>query len=587
MKDLKSRLYDFITDFSVKHGSTSRKKLLSSYVSLFLIFTMLMVTTFAWFTASDKSTISSDTFTMESGTNMRVNDGEEISNHIILDNVTLGEASSVDGRNIYFPTTGTFDSTTSNMVFREGTIGDQNFNYIYKNFTIRADSVQTNIYVKGYSIKVGDTDYNGSTAIDFDKNTGAPLDIDQKEECPVRIAFIENSQNSPKVLEPDALIPEYVNKYEAVSSIDANGKAYTEVSNADPFSPYYMLGTPLFSVPANQPLDVTMVVWLEGGVNSKIGTSKCNDYAGLPISIDIEIESNFSGEETVYFIDDTHGDTDASVTHWITDENNPCVVTMTYSDTDADGNTQKKTIVMKDAGTINNCPAWKASIPTNIVTDIMFARYSVLNETIYNAWYTSPDIEKLSTFSDLSKAYGYSTHGALQKSRTVNQNDPNSSRYLYYTALGGNGRSTTTDPTYRLAPCVGYWGINFGGSTGGGGSNTPSGGGTSDGNCNATIIVQDDGNKVTPDIANHGARLFATFNDGTKIELTTHNNNDKRHQGTGSVGYGKTLTRIILTDSSGGNIWASYTLTSAWSVPSQGSYTVTCTIGSDGRVSHN
>lgn len=578
MKDLQSKVYDFITDFSVKHGSVSRKKLLTSYVSLFLIFSILMVTTFAWFTASDRATISSDTFTMESGTNMRVNDGEELSNHIILDDVTLGEASSIDGRNIYFPTTGTLDSTTSNMVFREGTIGDQNVNYVYKNFNLRADSVQTDVYVKSYSIKVGDVDYNGSTEITF-SSSGAPQDIVKKDECPIRIAFIQNSEDSPTVLEPDALIEEYVNNYEAVSSTDSNGKASVDVSTADPFSPYYMLGTPLFSIPANTPLDVTMVVWLEGGVNTDDGTSNCDKYAGLPISIDIEIESNFSNEETVYFIDDTHGDDIADVRHWITDAENPCKVTMTYIDTDADGNSQSKTIVMQEAGKINDCPAWKASIPTSIVTNITFARYSVLDETIYNAWYTSPNIATLSSYSDFNKAYGYK--GSLQNTRE----DGNGNRYLYYTALGGNGRSTTTDPAYRLAPCVGYWGITFG-TTGGGsssGGGSASGGGTSGDTCKVTVIVQDDGNKVTYDMNNNNAKLYAKFSDGTEILLDGKDGD--RPKGTGSVACGRMLTKIVLKHSSGYE--TTYSLSSAWTVPTQGSYTITCTIGSDGKVSHN
>lgn len=472
MNELKTKFYDFIIAAAVKNGSTSKKKLLSSYVSLFLIFSILMVTTFAWFTSSDQASISSDTFTMESGTNMRVNEGEDISNHIILDHVVLGEASSIDGRNVYFPTTDTFSSDTNSMIFREATIGDQNYNHIYKNFTLKADSEKTDIYIKGYSIRVGDTDYNGSTEIKYDDN-GTPTEIAKKAECPIRIAFITNSQLTPTVLEPDALIQEYVKNYIAVSATNSAGYASTGTSTANPFSLYYMLGTPIFTLERNVDLDVTMVVWLEGGINDKTGTSKCDEYVGLPISIDIEIESNFSDSEEITFIDDTHGDGDwneynnQDSRHWITDNDNPCAVTVTYIDTtkiDSGGN-QSKTIVMKKVADINGCPAWKAYIPKAVKENITFARYSVKEETIFNAWYTVKGIEDkdngLAKNSDFDNVKGKTK--LLQESRAINSSE----NYTTYRAVGGNGKGNTRDPAhgyteeqerkYRLAPCAGYW----------------------------------------------------------------------------------------------------------------------------------
>lgn len=600
MKELKTKFYDFIIAAAEKNGSTSRKKLLSSYVSLFLIFSILMVTTFAWFTSSDNAVISSDTFTMESGTNMRVNEGEEISNHIILDNVVLGEASSIDGRNVYFPTTDTFSSNTGNMKFREATIGDQNFNYIYKNFKLRADSEKTNIYVKGYSIKVGDTDYNGSTEIKYDNN-GAPTEIVRKEECPVRIAFITDSQLDPTVIEPDALIDQYVKKYVAVSSTNSSGAPTTGISTANPFSPYYMLGTPLFSIEKHTDLDVTMVVWLEGGANEETGNSVCDRYAGLPISIDIEIESNFDGDETITFIDDTVGDSDpndGSSKHWITDAANPCVITMTYLDTDLSGSTQSKSIVMKQVADQNGCHAWQAVIPKSVVTDITFARYSVNDEIIFNAWYTSENISKLSGNSNFNEPGPKAMMSQYGMSLQTTRETISGSRYLTYTAKAGNGRGDTRasynrgeitledEKKFRLAPCVGYWGINFGessGGTGGNNNNTQQGGATSDSKCNLTIIIQDEGNKVLNDYRYNGAKLYAVFNDNSKFEIKSLDGD--RPFGTGSVSYSSILTRIEMQHSNGTVKY--FLLSDPWVVRSQQSYTLTCTIGGNESVSHN
>ena len=105
--------FSFFFFFFSQKKICGRKKLTASYLSIFLVFMLLISSTLAWFTVNDTADISSDTFTMESVSGLRVNDGEDLKNHISIENLVLSEASSVDGRNMYFPTTGTFTNNTS------------------------------------------------------------------------------------------------------------------------------------------------------------------------------------------------------------------------------------------------------------------------------------------------------------------------------------------------------------------------------------------------------------------------------------------------------------------------------------------
>ena len=132
----------------------SSRRISTSYISLFLVVLLITTTTVSWFTIADSAKVNSDAFTMESSSGLRVNDGEDLKNHIRLDDLLLAEASSVDGRNMYFPLEGNFSSTTTNMTFREGNVGDRNKLYAYKDFTLKGDSGVTNVYIKSYSIKV-------------------------------------------------------------------------------------------------------------------------------------------------------------------------------------------------------------------------------------------------------------------------------------------------------------------------------------------------------------------------------------------------------------------------------------------------
>ena len=514
-----------LTDTLQCGKSFNLKKISTSYISIFLILLLLLSTTLAWFTINDTAYVDSDTFTMESVSGLRVNDGEDLKNEIKIENLVLSEASSVDGRNMFFPTTGTFTSNTSEMTFREGNAGDKNVNYCYKDFVLKGDSSVTYVYIKSYSVTVdrvvnGETVhevFDGSTKITYDSH-GVPIDQERHAECPVRMSFIDDSANEPIVLDPSALINSYVNKYNAIDSIDENGKATTKESNAESFSDYYFgTGQPIFTLVGQKPLNVAMVVWLEGTSDA------CDQYVGQNISVDIELESNWSEMEYVYFVDDTIPDSGkVNDPHKWINKDKDCFVVMTYTDISAEN--ARKSVVMKQS--YNNQYEWYAPIPKNIITDISFYRYNLNKEEIYNAWHTFEGVD--SQLSSTASTWATNILGAnkLQEYRTNNGTASGTIEHTY-TARRGNGYGSTTVTKERLSPCIGYWGTL--GSTE---TTVTTQGTTSDTTAATQATTSPSGKTVTIEISlgtikpwvqsnitYDGYELYAEFNDGNLVKM--------------------------------------------------------------------
>lgn len=499
--------------------SHSFKGISYSYISLFLVVMVLVGSTVSWFTIKDNANINSNIMNFNSGTGLRVNDGEDITNHIKVDDFKIDEASSVDGRNLFFPNNNVDGDSnlTYSLQYRDATVGDKNQRFLYKDFTVSADSKETNVYVKSYTIKVGDETFNGSTQILFDNSKPPkPTDIVTHDTCPIRIAFITDSQDKPTVFDPTALVDRYAKTYPAISStsLDTGSVINTENSTSISFSDYYYaVGKPIFTLEGTTPKKVTMVAWLEGTGDN------CDKYAGKPLSIDIELESNFKDMELITFVDDTVGDNDASVTHWI-NKDNDCIVTMTYKDITTTGSPYRTVIMQENDKDAKGNPTWVAPIPEEVVTDITFNRYSLNDEMIYNAWYTREQVETM---------WEHKLDGrkpaALQESRVIN-----GTRKTVYTALGGNGYGKTEDISQRLSPCLGYWDYeNIKKPSGGGSSSGGSGEIIEDPNANIKIgidfnITTNEKTWIEENINSNGYTMYAKFIDGTLVPMKLDNN---------------------------------------------------------------
>lgn len=532
-----------------KKVQSAKKNITIVYVSLFLAMILFSTATFSWFTAKDTATILSDSLQMNASSGLRVNEGEEISNIISLKDIHLSEVSSVDGRNMFLPLSCNYSSDTYDMIFREASVGDQNEHFAYKNFTLTGDSELTQIYLKSYNIQVTDKNgvtykYNGGTEINYENKI--PVSQVAKVECPVRIAFIQDSANKPVVIDPTALVDEHVTNYNVVEAISSAGFATCTTSDYTSFSNHYFsYNNPLFELFGSESKNVAMVVWLEGGASSTVS----DKFADATISVDVELESNFSNFIDIFFVDDTIGDDDTNVKHWI-NPNDDCIVCMAYYDI-TDKTT--KTVVMNPLSKTQ----WHTTIPSDVTTDIYFYRYSLTDEVIYNAWYTSENVND-ATSSKVKNTWlpAYTNYnGLLQTDRGT---------AVTYTALRGNGYGDVADndadlQKKRLSPCIGFWDYTTSGGGESGGGNTGGGGETGDTKPIVKIglaVEGFEGDKawISTDLRN-GFSMYAVLSkDGveTREKLTTDTNDYKRVETKNlNVINGSVLKGFVLTNDSG------------------------------------
>lgn len=488
---LKDKFCNFLNGLADSRLNNT-KKVTTSYVALFLVLSIFAVSTFSWFTIRDTATIDSDPFTLDSAAGMRVNKGEEIRNTITVNNAKLKEASSVDGRNMFFPVDRGYGDKgqsvdTSEMKFREGTVGDKNNGYIYSDFTLTGQTGgQVEVYVKNYKVEVHnrntgkDEVYDGATRIIADKSTNKPLTyLAYQNPCPIRIAFIRNSAEASTVIDPTAIIDNYADECQAVSSVNSLGSATTTKAKGRSFSDYYFgTGAPLFTLDGLKSQNITMVAWLEAtGEN-------CDAYEGQNVSITVELESNWTDMEYVTFVDKTKGEVGNDTgkeTKWVGTDG--CFLVMTYYDANFEN---PKSVVMSATKRDGNKPIeWIAYLPKDIKTNISFMRYSKEKENIklegnkevkvgriYNVWHTTAEVNdwiKANKSGKGEQAYDWSQEinkNGLQTYRTEYGTENDKIENTYY-AVHGNGYGVTPNVTENVAPCIGYWGTKYPGSSGG------------------------------------------------------------------------------------------------------------------------
>lgn len=487
---LKDKFCNFLNGL-VDSRLNNTKKVTTSYVALFLVLSIFAVSTFSWFTIRDTATIDSDPFSLDSAAGMRVNKGEEIRNTITVKDAKLKEASSVDGRNMFFPVDRGYGDKgqsvdTSEMKFREGTVGDKNNGYIYSDFTLTGQTGgQVEVYVKSYKVQVhnGNTNkdevYDGATHIIADDKNKPSTYLAYQNPCPIRIAFIRNSAEASTVIDPTAIIDSYADECQAVSSVNSLGSATTTKAKGRSFSDYYFgTGAPLFTLDGLKSQNITMVAWLEAtGEN-------CDAYVDQNVSITVELESNWKDMEYVTFVDKTKGDADDDENtelRWV--GNAGCFLVMTYYDENFEN---PKSVVMSESKSDGKKPIeWIAYLPKDKITNISFMRYSKVKEKIkldgtndvevgriYNVWHTTAEVNTwiaANKSGNGEKAFNWSheiNKNGLQTYRTDDGTKNGNKENTYY-AVHGNGYGDTPTVAENVAPCIGYWGTTYPNSSGG------------------------------------------------------------------------------------------------------------------------
>lgn len=543
----------------------SMNRVSKSYVSLFLALMLLITSTAAWFSINYTASLQSRTMSLESASGMRVNKGMQITNNIRIDEFTLDEASSVDGRNIFFPESDSFSTNTEDMIFREGNAGDRNQKYGYTDFQLSGDSAKTDVYIRGYTIKVGDDVY--CDTIQFAEVNGKTVQL-VPGDCPIRIAFITDSSQTPAVIDPSARVQDYVgaeSNVNAVESIDVGGHPTLKAQNNYSFTSfYYYVGKPLFTIEGQHKLKGSMIVWLEGAA------ANCEAYLGKKISIEVYVESNWSNMETITFVDATLPDDGGdSNKYWISSSEDAAVIALTYEvpASRVGDVASNKTVVMSRVSELNDqgewikTRKWVAKIPEEIVTNISFYRLSKVNSsdgtqlnkgTIFNSWHTNSNVmtdlvaantkQKGSCYFIKNVVDGVSGYPALQTSRELTKNGETYRSTVYY-ATRGNGYGEVKpselipnggtiqdgiNNAYEkwLSPCIGYW--DWDGNYGGGK--------TQDEEEKEEEIIESETIKVGISLStgkkpwietncNNGSTMWVHFSSGVDYQLPHHSAN--------------------------------------------------------------
>lgn len=174
---------------------------------------LICVCTYAWYAVSASKTAMSDLIKVDPDSGLEIDfadtdDGKIYINDYIK-NFTFEPATSLDGRNIFFPTTGTFANAantsasdmaqTNKMTFREGTINDINSKYINIDFALTNTGEEAiPVYLSSKSkfevYKNGVAQNSSALRFAFYKNDGEPGDTDG----PFTIYFNNSFPNNPQ-----------------------------------------------------------------------------------------------------------------------------------------------------------------------------------------------------------------------------------------------------------------------------------------------------------------------------------------------------------------------------------------------------
>ena len=150
---------------SIKKAINKHDKKISllykSTVTFFLLFSLIIGSSYAWFMDDKVSHVTEDYITIAADEGLRMEYGgnkllsEPIQIHSVANK--LSECSSVDGRDIFFPTSDfagekalTSDLETEDLIFRCAGANDKNTNYISVDFTLTSDS-STGVWISNES----------------------------------------------------------------------------------------------------------------------------------------------------------------------------------------------------------------------------------------------------------------------------------------------------------------------------------------------------------------------------------------------------------------------------------------------------
>lgn len=353
----------------LKAGKKSMRMVFRTIISLVVVSVVLTSMTFSWF--SVKTTyLDSEIFSLDCGKGLRVNDSGTSQLQFQQVDKYLIPASSVDGRNLFFPTDGSdFSAVTENMTFRSANAGDKNQNYIQIDFSLTAQQNHTALYIneEKTSIKVRDT------RSDNDDAWSIP------QAAAIRSALwastAENGvPNTPIVFNPTISTV----RTAAVADVDRSTGAFISSGRqvAHAFSEYAFGGTPVATLSKGIATKFSYIIWLEGT------DPKCtNKILEKNIQVNLAFTTSWDKTQTIRFRDDTQ---DNWLTNLINDTSNKYSLSLRYDEVDDQGHATGNSTefnMYKYSDDIDNM--WSCNIPGDMTKNISFILRPANEGTVY------------------------------------------------------------------------------------------------------------------------------------------------------------------------------------------------------------
>lgn len=340
---------------------TDRKKMVLSIVSLFLTVTVLISSTVCWYILM-QATGDTGSISLRTDNGLRINDlGESLES--AAKNSYLLPASSVDGRNIFFPSDGdSFSNQTSDMIFRTANAGDKNYSYIQYDFELMAEENYTGIYLD--TSEDPDNSDKPCTYIGFkngNEDWSNNSDLLRKSRAIRAAIYYEGIEdNKPIVFTTQQVAKET----EAVSVIDNNDGSFlsTATQRAVPFRNYSYGQRQLAIMNKGEKRRFSLIIWLEGTL------AECtDDLMGLEIDMNFKFTTSWENTEEIIFEDQT---TNHAVETYL-NAHHDCALVLYYDNPTHDINNYKFNLYKRETGSSGN-PQWYCNIPGNAIADLEF-----------------------------------------------------------------------------------------------------------------------------------------------------------------------------------------------------------------------
>ncbi len=324
------------------------KKMFISIIALLEAILIICVATFSWVEGTENGSVKDASSIVSAGAGLifKTLDGANLTK-LELPEINLEDCSSIDGRNFYFPTSESENSSTNTFRFRAGTDADVNTKYISQDFIVEALAT-SKIYIDTFS------------SVECDSNP----DILNA----LRISLNFNDGTDPIVFCPGIIADPTVRNTAAVSNISDNGVATTVSTTAYAFDKFgFNTENPVATIYSGETKRVTFTMWLEGTDSNCI----IDNVPSETIKVNLILSTTENPTQEITFVD-------YSPNSWVKDKAEGENINMYVID---ESNDHRYIMSVADDGV-----TYTANIPYD-VDDIYFARFDPKNEKLnYNSW---------------------------------------------------------------------------------------------------------------------------------------------------------------------------------------------------------